>query len=174
MIVSLLFRYECYDWDIYMKILICSHYICVWHTCIYHWLNTEHLQCWCLYLSLSLHFWVHCWCQYSTFLNTVRSLYLKLSPLQEAGWELGPRLWLLPVWDPPSGPDNHQRRSVWDPCLCPGGPVWIREQNVTNVLWKPKAHQFLVLWVVLLLSIHVNVLHVFYLQSLWTSRELSL
>lgn len=124
--------------------------------------------------ELSLHFWVHCWCQYSTFLNTVPSLYLKLSPLQEAGWELGPGLWLLPVWDPPSGPDNHQRRSVWDPCLCPGGPVWICEQNVTNVLWKPKAHQFLVLWVILLLSIHVNVLHVFYLQSLWTSRELSL
>lgn len=174
MIVSLLFRYECYDWDIYMKILKCSHYICVWHTCIYHCSNTEHLQCWCLYLSLSLHFWVHCWCQYSSFLNTVPSLYLKLSPLQEAGWELGPGLWLLPVWDPSSGPDNHQRRSVWDPCLCPGGPVWICEQNVTNVLWKPKAHQFLVLWVILLLSIHVNVLYVFYLQSLWTSRELSL
>lgn len=111
-----------------------------------------------------------------TFLSTLLMSiqYLKLSPLQEAGWELGPGLWLLPVWDPPSGPDNHQRRSVWDPCLCPGGPVWIREQNVTNVLWKPKAHQFLVLWVILLLSIHVNVLHVFYLQSLWTSRELSL
>lgn len=83
MIVSLLFRYECYDWDIYMKILKCSHYICVWHTCIYHCSNTEHLQFWCLYLSLWLHFWVHCWCQYSTFLNTVPSLYLKLSPYRK-------------------------------------------------------------------------------------------
>lgn len=71
MIVSLLFRYECYDWDIYMKILKCSHYICVWHTCIYHCSNTEHLQCWCLYLSChyiseyiadvnTVHFWIQC------------------------------------------------------------------------------------------------------------------
>lgn len=155
-IMFLLFRYEFYDCDIYMKILKCSHFICVWH--IYHCLNTEHLQCWCLYPSLLIHFWVHCWCQYSTFLSTMPSLY----PLQEAGWELGPGLWLLPVWDSLSGPENHQRRSVWDPCLCPRGPVWIRQQNVTNVLWKPTAHQVLVLWVILLLSIHVNVLHVLY------------
>lgn len=60
-IMFLLFRYEFYDCDIYMKILKCSHFICVWHTCIYHCLNTEHLQCWCLYLSLLIHFWVHCW-----------------------------------------------------------------------------------------------------------------
>lgn len=35
MIVSLLFRYECYDWDIYMKILKCSHYIIMCLTYMY-------------------------------------------------------------------------------------------------------------------------------------------
>lgn len=96
----------------------------------------------------------------NTFLSTLRmskqqylSTTSSLSPLQEAGWELGAGLWLLLAWDSLSGPENHQRWSVWDPCLCPWGPVWICQQNITNVLWKPTAHQVLVLWVIWLLSI---------------------